>query len=180
MAHQDSTPSVEAISFVLGNEGGYYDGSDPRDPNPTNYGVTQRTYDDYRKRHGLATRPVREITMPEVQDIYASYWVPGLPRLTGIAVFDHSINAGPGNARRALQRAAGVTDDGIIGPKTRAAIAAVPDDVLADRVCWERLRYYLDIAERSRRLRPNLTSWLLRVVKFRERFLSGTEYHKAA
>lgn len=168
----------EAVAFTLLREGGYYDGSDPRDPNPTNYGVTQTTYDEYRTKKDLPTRSVKDIEHQEVQDIYRGYWIPGLPTVTSITVFDHSINAGPENAIKVLQRALGFMGDdvdGVIGPVTRASLAEFlkdfSDETLADMVCWERERYYVNVAEQSVRQRPNLLSWILRVVKFREHYL---------
>jgi len=165
----------EALAHTLGAEGGYYAGNEARDPNPTNFGVTQNTYDEWRlKAKKLPARPVKEITMDEVRAIYRGYWdgasCEELPRLTALTVFDMSINAGQGTAVKMLQKALGVTVDGGFGPQTRAALKAVDDRTLADRVCWERVRYYVDLAK-NERLRPNLLSWVHRVVKFRETYL---------
>ena len=168
----------EALVFTLGREGGYYAGTEARDPNPTNYGVIQSTYDAYRKDRRLATRPVKQITMAEVHAIYRGYWTGAscelLPHATAITVFDHSINAGPAAAVRVLQQAVGTTADGVVGPKTRAAIdAAVAlygDGGLAYRVNARRLRHYVDLAKNTR-LRPNLLSWAHRVVLHQEKYL---------
>lgn len=173
------TPYQEALKLTLGFEGGYYDGSEARDPNPTNYGVTQSTYDDYRTRKHLPTRSVKEIEQTEVEDIYRWYWEAAgcdkLPRLTAMCVFDHSINAGPVKAIICLQRALGVQDDGKFGPKTADACMLprqieAADILLASRLCFERIRYYVDLAK-FERLRPNLLSWAHRVIKFREGYL---------
>lgn len=168
------TPYTTALALTLGFEGGYYDGSEARDPNPTNYGVTQDTYDLYRRTRREAPRPVKQIEWPEVQEIYRSYWTGAscdlLGPKTAVCVFDMSINAGPRAAVKLLQRALGVTPDGEVGPKTRAAIAVTDDRALAERVAWERVRFYVDLAK-SPRLRPNLLSWVHRVVVYRERHL---------
>lgn len=172
------TPYEEALEFTLGREGGWYDGSEARDPNPTMYGVTQKAYDAYRSGHKLPLRSVRLIEQHEVGDIYRSYWVDAkcdrLPRLTAITMFDMSINAGPGGAIKCLQRAVGTEDDGAWGPKTEQAVAdyirTIPEKRLAYQICWERIRYYVDLAK-SPRLRPNLLSWVHRVVLFREKYL---------
>lgn len=167
----------EAIEFTLIREGGWYDGSEARDPNPTMYGVTQKTYDGYRNRKGLPLQSVRGVSKAEVREIYAGYWHSAgcdlVARLSAITLFDHSINAGPAAALKVLQRAVGVDDDGVIGPKTRNAIATArcsSDAELASDICWERVRFYVDLAKNTR-LRPNLLSWVHRVVKFREEFL---------
>lgn len=163
-----------ALKETLGHEGGWYDGSEARDPNPTMYGVTQKTYDEYRRRLGKPIHTVRDISMDEVKDIYRSYWTGAscdkmshLP-LTAMQVFDHSINAGPQAAVKVLQKALGLVADGKAGPKTLDAIRLTADDRdLVNRVMWERIRAYVDIAK-SPRLRPNLLAWVHRVVKFRE------------
>lgn len=166
-----------ALKETLGHEGGWYDGSEARDPNPTMYGVTQKTYDDYRARVGKPSDTVRDISMEEVKDIYRSYWTGAscdkmthLP-LTAMQVFDHSINAGPQAAVKVLQTALGATADGRVGPKTLELIRISADDRdLANRVMWERVRFYVNLAK-SPRLRPNLLAWTHRVVKAREKFL---------
>ena len=167
-----------ALKETLGHEGGWYDGSEARDPNPTMYGVTQTTYDKYRRDHGRPNESVRNITMGEVQDIYRSYWTGAscdklshLP-LTAIQVFDHSINAGPVAAAKLLQRALGFEGedvDGKVGKNTLESIRLAKDDkALVNRFMWARVRFYVDLAK-SPRLRPNLLSWVHRVVKSREK-----------
>ncbi|RTH00928.1 hypothetical protein CSW50_10075 [Thermus scotoductus] len=97
-----------ALAFVLRWEGGYSD--HPDDPGgATNYGITQATYDAWRKRQGLPTRPVREISMDEVRAIYRTrYWDPLPARYAekdpplALALFDYAVNSGLGAARRAL------------------------------------------------------------------------------
>lgn len=89
----------DALSRVLVHEAGYV--NDPRDPGgATMKGVTQRTYDGYRKRNGLALRPVRQITPTEVGEIYRrSYWAAihgdTLPAGVDYVVFDGAVNSGP-------------------------------------------------------------------------------------
>lgn len=175
----------EALAFVLKNEGGYYPGNEARDPNPTNRGVTQKTYDAYRDSVNLPRRAVRLIDEDEVVHIYERYWkdahCESLPRKTAITVFDHAINAGPKEAIKCLQRALGVPADGYAGPMTLAAVEAAvdsglglvgvgADSGLALRVCMERIAHYTRIAQ-SQRLRPNLYSWVNRVVKFKNDYL---------
>jgi lysozyme family protein len=54
------TPLERALGFTLRAdiEGGYYDGAGSHDPNPTMRGVTQRTYNEWRRDRGLPTREV--------------------------------------------------------------------------------------------------------------------------
>ena len=95
-----------------------------------------------------------------------------LPGRAATALYDHAINAGPMRAVQVLQRVVGVKDDGVFGPQTLAAVrhfvGAHGEDALFQSLQWERLRYYLAITDANRRLRPNLASWLRRVLALTE------------
>lgn len=122
-------------------EGGY--ANHPKDPGgATKYGVTQLTYDAYRRSRGLEPRTVRHLSQAEAADIYErDYWPAGgkqcagfgKHRLAGV-VFDWGVNGGPSRARRYLQAALNLVTspplvvDGIIGPKTLAAIEQLEDE----------------------------------------------------
>ncbi len=114
------------LKFVLGVEGGYSDHKSDRG-GATNFGITQKTYDRFRKDSGLSLRPVKSITTDEVQSIYKTmYWVVAkcglLPEPLDLYVFDSAVNHEPARAVKLLQRALGVDDDGVIGPKTIEAL----------------------------------------------------------
>jgi lysozyme family protein len=134
-----------SLALVLAHEGGRVD--DPRDPGGrTNRGVIQRVYDDWRGKHGLPLRDVWDIDPPEVEAIYRqNYWYPvrgdQLPPGIDYATFDFAVNSGVVRAARTLQRAAGVTVDGMIGPVTLAAVRAADPDRLVDALCSERQRF---------------------------------------
>lgn len=100
-----------ALAFVLRWEGGYSD--HPDDPGgATNMGITQATYDAWRKSQGLSPRPVRDIQRGEVEAIYRSrYWAAigadKLPDALALAAFDLAVNSGVATAKRALSEAKG-------------------------------------------------------------------------
>lgn len=131
-----------AMRHLAAHEGGYV--NDPRDPGgATNKGVTQRVYDAYR---GREKRSVRKITDEEVYAIYrAQYWdavnADNLPQGVGYCVFDASVNSGPAQAAKWLQRAAGVADDGIIGQMTIDAVWKASPIQLIDSMCDQRLAF---------------------------------------
>ena len=112
----------QALKQVLKYEGGYVD--HPKDPGgPTNKGVTQAVYDNWRKSQNLPTQSVRAIADSEVAAIYKNlYWdrVSGdlLPSGVDFAVFDFAVNSGVSRAAKMLQSVVGVTQDGQIGPAT--------------------------------------------------------------
>ena len=112
----------QALKQVLKYEGGYVD--HPKDPGgPTNKGVTQAVYDNWRKSQNLSIQSVRAIADSEVAAIYRQeYWdrVRGddLPSGVDFAVFDYAVNSGVSRAAKTLQAVVGVTQDGVIGPAT--------------------------------------------------------------
>jgi lysozyme family protein len=103
------------LVVILRNEGGKVD--NPHDPGGrTNRGVTQHTYDDYRKLKGLATRDVYTITDEEVRYIYKGrYWdvigADTLPKGLDLATFDPCVNSGPGKAKQWLSMARAKASD---------------------------------------------------------------------
>jgi len=119
------------LPWVLIHEGGYV--NHPKDPGgATNKGVIQRTYNAYRKRMGMLPKNVRNITQPEVDQIYKEqYWdrVRGddLPSGLDYTVMDFAVNSGPSRAIKYMQRRLGVTADGSIGMHTLGALEGVKD-----------------------------------------------------
>lgn len=99
----------EAYAFIRRWEGGYVNDPDDRG-GATNLGVTQATYDAYRRRHGLPLQDVRSITREEAEAIYREgFWEPSgagsLPRPLGIVHMDTAVNMGLGRARQFLEEA---------------------------------------------------------------------------
>ena len=96
-----------ALDQVLKWEGGYSD--HPTDPGgATNHGITQATYDAWRRQQSLGTLPVRGIQPSEVEAIYyQSYWLrAGCDQLDqpalALVVFDAAVNSGVGAALKWL------------------------------------------------------------------------------
>lgn len=89
---------ARALTRVLRYEGGYSD--HPDDPGgATNQGITQRTYDAWRDRHGVERQSVKHITPQEVEGIYhANYWLKAgcdqLPPAVAAATFDAAVHSG--------------------------------------------------------------------------------------
>jgi lysozyme family protein len=166
---------ARSLQVILRAEGGYVD--DPNDPGgATNQGITQAVYDSWRRGQGLPSRPVLGIDPGEVRQIYLErYWTPArcdeLPGPVALVHFDCAVNAGVEQAALTLQRAAGVTADGVIGPVTLAAARARPPLELVDEMMFQRLRYYRAIAIRKRAdgrdLRAFLPAWVGRLLDLR-------------
>lgn len=129
----------KAFEIIIGHEGGYvWDKNDPG--GETKYGISKRAYPN---------EDIKNLTLDRAKFLYKrDYWdavdaesIPGAARLM---VFDCAVNTGVGMAKKLLQRAVGTKDDGIIGPKTRAAISATPDLAMKFAGYW--LQYYTDLS----------------------------------
>lgn len=116
-----------ALEHVLRYEGGEV--NDPNDPGGhTNYGITQEALDRARWKYpdnGLP-KSVSDLDAYTVRFIYrADYWdtcrCSDLPAAVAVLVFDCAVNQGTRDAALFLQRVAGATEDGKIGPRTVAA-----------------------------------------------------------
>lgn len=158
----------DALRHVLEIEGGYVDDPDDRG-GATNRGITQGVYDQWRMAHDRPTQSVERLTWDEVHAIYhRNYWVAGrcdaLRWPVSLAHFDGCVNHGVGGAIKLLQRAVGVTDDGVWGPVTQAAIEDMEDELIVLRLLMERIKKYVAIANHNTTQRKFLRGWLKRVI----------------
>jgi lysozyme family protein len=154
-----------ALKFILKWEGGFVDDPDDRGGR-TNKGVTQSTYDAYRKDKGLDRADVKDIRDDEVNDIYFTrYWRAAhaneLPEKLAIAHVDTAVNLGVTRATKMLQDALGVETDGKFGPKTREAVAKADADAVLGKYLDARRQYYESIATGNQK--KFLKGWLNRV-----------------
>lgn len=160
----------DLIGGILEREGGYVNHPDDRG-GPTNYGITQRVYGDWLASKGQQFRSVRDMAKEEARQIYYDlYWQNSkaemLPKSVGEVHFDAAVNHGVRRAALLLQAAAAATQDGVIGPKTLAAVAAMDKDLLLMRYLVMRYRFYGDIIKRDRKQLSFITGWLDRLREF--------------
>jgi lysozyme family protein len=163
------------LAVVLRAEGGYSDRQADRG-GPTNAGITQKTYDQFRKGSSLSPRDVKLITADEVTAIYRTmYWVVAkcgiLPPPLDLYVFDGAVNHGPGRATKILQGVLGVGADGSFGP---VSISALQEETtaghlaeLCDNYLAARLDFYDDIVENDPTQRANINGWRNRIEHLR-------------
>ncbi|WP_018875281.1 glycoside hydrolase family 108 protein [Thioalkalivibrio sp. ALJ8] len=158
----------QLIDNVLQREGGFVDHPDDRG-GPTNMGITQRTLAEFFGRD-VSTEEVRDLSRETARSIYrANYWNgPGfaglhLPPVIAELVFDAGVHHGPHQATRMLQRAAGVGDDGIIGPITTEAVAKADTIALAAGLCAERAVFFGRLITRDHSQAAFAHGWLRRL-----------------
>ena len=126
----------EAFDRLMGHEGGYV--NDERDPGgETNWGISKRSYPHL---------DIANLSRKEAKDIYRrDFWeranADQFDGAVAFQVFDAAVNSGIATAIRLLQRAVGVADDGIVGPRTLAAIKALPPSSVIARLNAERLDF---------------------------------------
>lgn len=142
-----------AFAVVVGHEGGF--SSNPADPGNwtggacgrgecrgTKFGVSAAAYP------GL---DITTLTLAEAQAVYRrDYWnqVQGdlLPPPLALLVFDAAVNNGVGRAVRWLQGAAGVVEDGVVGPMTLQAVSSATGAALMAELQARRLLFMAGLA----------------------------------
>lgn len=136
----------KAVDYMLLLEGGFV--NHPKDPGGmTNLGVTQRVWEEW-VGHPIGEKEMRALTPAIVAPMYKQkYWdkIKGddLPSGVDLAVFDCCVNSGPGRASKLLQKILGVTEDGVIGPKTLAKAASMDSNKLIDDYNAARLAFLM-------------------------------------
>jgi lysozyme family protein len=139
---------LRAFEATVGHEGGF--GRDPADKGNwtggqvgkgrlvgTKYGISAAAHPGF---------DIPNLTLDDARNIYFErYWHAAgcdrLPPVLAVLAFDAAVNNGVENAKRFLQRAADVADDGEIGPITLAAVNAAPPLELAEAFQRERVRF---------------------------------------
>jgi len=142
----------KAFDRLIGHEAGY--SSYKRDPGNwtggkvgvgvlkgTKYGIAANTYPNL---------DIKNLTLEQAKQIYRKDWWDklGADSLHSAIVFqlwDFAVNAGKSRAIKELQQVAGVPDDGIIGPKTIAAVKAMDVNDVLLKLNAERLKFYTSL-----------------------------------
>lgn len=130
-----------AFNRLISNEGGYV--NDSRDPGgETKFGISKRSYPN---------TDIANLTRDQAKTIYErDFWQRGrmddLDPAVAFQAFDIAVNHGIEVGVRLLQRAAGVADDGHIGPVTVAAIRSKSVTDMLMLLVAERLDFWRKLA----------------------------------
>ncbi len=164
----------DIIDAILAREGGDRYTDLPADMGgPTKFGVTRATLSQWRGKPCWA-EDVAGLTELEARAIYRNLFIvrPRFDQITDprlrVLVIDTGVNSGPTAAVSMLQRALGVADDGIFGPKTWAALAAAPAGRTFACMCAERVRFYGRLVTRRPGQAVFASGWANRVAEFIE------------
>lgn len=134
---------------VIRIEGGYV--NDPDDPGgETKYGITKRLA----MAHGYSGRMI-DMTQIEAKELYRkSFWnnslAANIMNDSAFNIYLLSIHSGNKQAMVILQRAVGVTADGLIGPATLNAVSQSSESLLIEALCYRTLDFYVLISPKTR------------------------------
>ena len=133
-----------AIIHVLEREGGYV--NDARDPGgETKYGISKRAYPHL---------DIANLSISDAKAIYKrDYWdrirgdeFTGKHEAVAFCLFDAAVNQGITRAVVCLQKALGVTADGVIGQQTLSAVKSSSPSSLIERFMAERVMHYASLS----------------------------------
>ena len=158
-----------AITKTLANEGGAAYTETPGDTGgATKYGISQKSY---------PTLNIKALTEDEAKSIYKrDYWdkIKGddiKSQYVAESIFDYAVNAGVGTAIKAAQEAAAmvthanVTADGVIGPKSLAAINSADEWHFQAVYALQKITRYAAICNKNRDQSKFLLGWVNRTLR---------------
>lgn len=170
----------EALNYLLAEEGGWSNNAADHG-GATMYGVTQGTYDQYRKGGNKPAASVRNITKEEARDLYDKmYWrgagCDKLPWPISYLTFDAAVNSGTGRAAKWTQSGLGVEADGVIGPKTtQVAVHKIEagDGSAILAIVDKRVQFLSDLVKREPSQLTFLLGWWRRTLRVLGRALTA-------
>lgn len=127
----------------------------------TNHGISAAAYPH---------EDIVNMTQERAEYLYKrDYWdrckCDQLPDCLSVAVFDFAVNSGDKVAKKKLQKALGVTDDGIIGNQTIGAANRLNPRKVLEEYKQIRLKYVDDIIKRDKKKEKYRKGWNNRIAK---------------
>lgn len=172
-----------AIDFVLSQEGGLVD--DPNDSGGiTNMGISLAFANsvgfDANADGKTNASDIRGLQPTEAIALYReNFWLPiagaQLPHVIAVCLFDTAVNMGVPAAVKLMQRQVGTTEDGVMGPKTIAAIVSKDPVSLMQQFLSERILKYTRLPKFSLYGR----GWVRRVLALEKYCLTTMKEGKA-
>lgn len=155
------------ITDIENREGGDKVTNDPLDKGGrTQYGISEKSFPEAWKDGKVTEQEAREIYLnkfvigPGFNKIPASH-----SKVQAILV-DWGVNSGPIIAIQHLQRLLVVKVDGIFGPGTLAALIAAEPNILAAKLCRERVQMIARVVQKNPSQVKYLAGWLDRAISF--------------
>jgi lysozyme family protein len=161
---------VDAFEAMIVNEGGYTLHTVAGDRGGMTYaGISRRAHPEWTGWVDLDAG-----RQPEAERVRALYKLIYWDRLRlddvqsqriARTLFDFGVNAGTGTAAKLAQLIVGVTPDGVIGPRTLAALNTADPDRFALAYALAKIARYRDIVTRDRSQSKFLLGWINRTLK---------------
>lgn len=146
MTFQDAFKNLEIL------EGGFT----VDDGGPTQYGITQNSWNAYCDDRDVPHSPVHLINLEEASNFYADcYWNPlccnQLPDGVDFVLFQWAINheymGNDGPAVKDLQLCVGATPDGVMGPETIKAVKSKDPKKVIECLLNRQVQWYINDAK---------------------------------
>jgi lysozyme family protein len=175
------------LDHILELEGGYANKSADRG-GETMYGITAKTLDDLKSKHGYYTqfRTVRDLTTEAAKNIFADEFLVNNETNYGrnkvaLKMTELGVNTGAGNATMIMQRALNdlwqetiIDDDGRMGPGTgdlyQEALNTFGVDAIVESVTKMQEEFYHRIVDSDQTQDVFLQGWLNRAQDARQFF----------
>lgn len=164
----------KAHKFTAKWEGGYVENQN--DPGgATKYGISlrflkQQDFDigDIDGDGDIDVADIKSLSLESAAAIMKrEFWdklgLEDIKPLCAMVVYDTAVNMGPSYARKMAQKALGVTDDGVWGQVTKAALRVCDDKKTAIAMCHIRRARYHELVKKNSKLSEFLKGWLRRV-----------------
>ncbi|MCO7226197.1 glycoside hydrolase family 108 protein [Pleionea sp. CnH1-48] len=156
---------------TLLNEGGYQLHHVAHDKGGLTYaGISQRYHPSWEGWKLIGSKANAEQLTPLVKQFYRdNFWqsIKGddiHSQKVAETLYDFAVNAGVRTAIKLMQIVVGATPDGIVGPKTIAAINHIEPDMFLSNYALAKVHRYVEICNRDKTQSKFLLGWLNRTL----------------
>lgn len=160
----------DIIDQLIAHEGGF--SNQPNDHGgATNFGITSRDLGIWRGLGRPATlAEVQKLSIEDARKIYRQRYLPPFAAIASPEIraqlVDIGVLQGTTTALRMLQTVLGVPVDGIVGDRTRAALAMTPWRTVNDLLVAHRCKALVTIVDHDASQNVFLHGWIRRSVSF--------------